>query len=231
MILSFMMMILCGAVASLAYAESVAKPLPPSLAMNTNTELSQKSTPAQDVAFLFYKLANMNPNFEKKITNTPSFRNASSDEQLKILREDVPMLQMGYRNFVPQMHKIIIRTKVGSKAIIGQKNGVELSFGGDPKQPVYFPYAWGGDQFAVLADGIDQFKFLPMKLETASRISGKIDNDGQSTLLLELQPIKADGRNPFPLDGVPQWLFMTNISRAWLLNQYHEILWEYTAKP
>jgi hypothetical protein len=230
-----MIMAMCGGFASSAYAADTATPsiktLPPSLAMNPNSELTQKATSAQDIAFLFYKLANIDPNLEQKITNTPSFKNASAEDQLKILRQDVPLLKMGFRNFVPQFHNIIIRTRVGSKVSIGQKNGIELSFGGDPKSPIYFPYLWGGDRLAVLADGIDQFKFLPMKLDTASRVSGKMDANGQSTLLLELKPMKADGSNQFPLDGVPQWLLLTKISKAWLMNNYHEVLWEYKAAP
>ena len=220
-----------GATAHAANIEPTAnvKDLPPSLALNTQSELAMKPTSSQDVAFLFYKLAKLNPDFQTKITATPSFKDANQQQQLDILRKDVPILQMGYRNFVADAHKIIVRTNVKSKAMIGQRNGIELSFGGDPKGPIYFPYQWGGDRFAVLADGIDEFKFLPMKLETASRATGKINADGTTTLLLELNPIKADGRNPYPLDGVPQWLLMTKISRAWLLNEYREVLWDYTA--
>jgi hypothetical protein len=202
-------------------------PAAPALAINPATPLTQKASSAQDIAFLFYKLSGKNPDFAKMVAQTNSFQSATPEAQQTTLTKDVPMMEMGFRNFAPALHPIIIRTTVQTKVNIGNKNGIEITFGGDPKSPVYFPYIWGGDHFAVLADGIEQFKFLPMKLETASRIGGKIDANGTSTLILELKPIKADGRNPFPLDGIPQWLFMTKIVKAYLVNQYLEVLWEY----
>jgi hypothetical protein len=74
--------------------------------------------------------------------------------------------------------------------------------------------------------GIDTFKLLPMTMETASNTSRKIKNN-RAILILELKPHSADALRPMVLDGIAQYLLLTEIKRARLVNEYYEVLWEY----
>lgn len=214
-----------------------AKPVvPPALVMNPETDLSRKASSPEDIAFHFHRAASVKPDFVGLISNTPSFQKADKATQDIMLRDDVAVLEMGFHNFVPDANPIIVRTKVTVKPVLGRQNGFVVGFAGQtqnpqkPQNPIYFPYLWGGQNFAVLADGIEQFSFLPMKMDTASAMSGKINKDWSGTFIFELKPISADAQKPFTLDGVSQWLLMTKIVKASLVNEYLEVLWQYEAK-
>lgn len=215
------------------FAEVVKAPIvPPALVIDPATDLNKKASSAEDIAFHFHRKAGVKPDTIAFIESTPAYQKADAALKQKMIRNNATMLDMSFLNFVPSANPIIVRTKVGVKAIFGNKNGLDVRFAGqdlNPKSPIYFPYAWGKQNFAVLANGIENFAFLPMKLETASNASRKINKDGTATFIFELSPISADAQKPFKLDGIDQWLLMTSIKRAHLVNEYLEVLWSYEA--
>jgi hypothetical protein len=221
----FITIVLCSGFASQSNAEAI-KPTPNLLILNPKSDLNITPSHGKDIAFAFTKLSGKIPDFKGILEQSPAFQTADQATKNKMILEDIPIFEMEFHNLDITTKPIIIRTNVTTKASVGTNNGLIVEFGNDTKTPVYFPYHWGGQNYAVLVHGIDTFKLLPMTMETASNTSRKIKNN-RAILILELKPHSADALRPMVLDGIAQYLLLTEIKRARLVNEYYEVLWEY----
>jgi len=187
-------------------------------------------TKAQEIYFLFSKLAGRNPDIENMIKSLPGYGAAGiakRNEYSKLIAN----MQADYATLDPKAEIIVIRTGVDVHVEMGKFRGLraELPNSLMQKSAIYFPYSWNGTDIAVIPDMLEPFMDVPLgqkeAMDAATRTMGN-----RATMVLELRPVKADGRKPMELDGMNQWLLMTRLVGVTYYNQNLKEIWSWKDK-
>ncbi len=193
------------------------------------------ATPAEDVGFTFYKMAGATPDYKTILREDPAFKSASPQDQAKLEEQLALQMKLRFMNFNPENKLITIRSAVRMDASIGTPPGLNITFGrrDDKKKgknkPVFFPYAFGPQMVAVIANGIEKYEYIRMSPIEASHVARKISGNS-ATMVLQVLPTQVDSQQPFLVDGeMPLWLMMGEIAQIVFYNDNAEALWSYRA--
>lgn len=191
------------------------------------------TTPAstgEEVGFTFYKLARAVPDYPTMVRESDAYKAAAA--ALKQATEDQLALEMRLRftNFNADGRFITIRTAVKMKASVGVPTGLNVDFGNDPgKGPLYFPYQFGPQIIALVANGIENYSHIRMSPIEASHASRKIDA-GAVTMVLQVLPTQVDAKQPLQIESdMPVWLMLGEIAQLVFFNDNAEVVWMYQA--
>ncbi len=192
-------------------------------------------TTAEDVGFTFYKMAGAVPNYKSIVHEDPAYKNALPVDQAKLEEQLALQMQLRFTNFNPENRLITIRSAVRVDASVGAPPGLNIIFGRrDDKEkgrekPIFFPYPFGPQMVAVIANGIEQYRYIRLSPIEASHIARKISNN-TATMVLQVLPKQVDAKQPFMTEGdMPVWLMMGDIAQLVLFNNNAEVLWSYRA--
>ena len=191
-----------------------------------DTSLLTMPTTSKNVAFIFHKLANRKPEFDRAIRDSAEFKSAPASEQEKILDLEERKLAIEFANIDPKREVIVARSAVELEVNTINNPGLKVKLPGTQGSALYFPYSWAGQDFALIPDQFDLFLNLPMTQVEASAASARIGG-GAAAMVVELRAIAADGNRQMVLDGMPQWLLMTKVLAVTFYNQYLETIWSW----
>ncbi len=189
----------------------------------------------QDIGMMFYKLIGGTPPFDVWIDTSPAYLKMNVEEQTRFKDAELPRLRAAFARLdlsrTPIVVRASVRTEIVSKpaTVPGQPpvNMIKIDFA--PDRSVYFPYLVAGQTIAVIPNGIDLYREIPLTDREATAIRARHDVGGMTTLVLEISPRIADGRAPVMMDGESQWLLIGEIGFIGLYNSSAEVLWSYQA--
>lgn len=200
----------------------------------TQDHLTRPST-AQDVGLLFYRMTNQTPPYDLWIKDRPGFDKLAPMDQDKFAATELPRLEREFISTAPETTPIVVRSAVKLRIEAVKRAGpgslpknvlrIDYPVSGN----VYFPYPLPERTIAVIPNGIELYREIPLTEDEAKAIRARLDINGNATLVLEIVPRMADGTKPMKLDGIDQWLMFGELGYIALYNNYIDLLWSYQA--
>lgn len=200
--------------------------LPASAQVLKRTNLNKPSS-NYDIGMMFYKLSGKRPDFVQWIQSESRYKTATPAQQQSLLGR-VSDLQLTYEGLDPKRVPLVIRVplRLTLEKVRGTgKDVLVIEFPSDGD--VYFPYVVNGQPIAVIPNGIDVYRRIPVTPTEADNLRIHTDPGGMSTMVLELQAVSADAKTPMVLDNVPQWLMIGEINSLAFYNGRLETLWAF----
>jgi len=193
----------------------------------TQAQLLEKSTSAKDVSFLFHKMAGIPIDYRQWAAQTQEYATAVEQRKESVLNEQILKLQMEHAGLDQDKSDIIIRTQITTKVDDTPEIGLHLDFSADG--PLFFPYNYLEENYAVIAQNIDLLKFIPLgKLESAY-IKNKISMHGKTYMVLKVRPHRVDATEKTEIYKKKYWLMLGRIASMHLYNTELETLWSWTS--
>lgn len=196
------------------------------------------------VAFAFYKLGGVMPDFKAWVESRPEFEDVRISDRDVYTRNEILSLKQRFAsyNLDNELISVKIIADLGVEEI--QTYGsfdpnaprrFHLSANPNSKEILYFPYDVNGQYIAVIANKIETLLTKEVDEALFESIRRDIEFDenrksGRIVLNFLLRPVSADMNQPMLLDGKNQWLMMAEIamfSAETLSNG--TMIWEYRA--
>lgn len=199
--------------------------------------LTDRTSTAEEVAFTFYKLSKTKPDFKRWADNTEIPRSVTVAEYPAYRRALLRRLISLYDSYDPEQ-SLTVRVKASISMRIRPKYsmdnapfvpGVEISLGDDKKTP-YFPYRVADQWVSIVVKDLERVLSINLsegslgKFRHAFRLLGP--GPRPVTIMMRLKPLSADATAPMHLNGIDQWLLLTEIVNASLWNADGELVWE-----
>lgn len=191
-------------------------------------------TTAEDIGFTFYKMANAAPDYETIIKANPDYKNTPPESQAAFLEQQKLQMQLRFTNYNPENKLITIRSAIYIDAKVGVPAGLNIAFKKKEittpnNDPIFFPYPFGPQMVAVIANGIENYKYIRLSPIEASNAARKIDGN-TATMVVQILPKYVDAQRPFmSSDNMPVWLMMGDIAQIIFFNDNAETIWSYQA--
>lgn len=196
----------------------------------------ETSTTGEDVAIAYFKTANIKPDFDKWARGSEAFKSIAPARVPEFVEKEKQRLlkkwnERGADGFIFEINapvSIELKTVTDEKG--QEKYLMEIAF--EEGKVDYFPYAFQDYNFAVIPHGMEtmlvqelpksQFDLLFQEfVETAA---------GPAILRIQLKPSKSYTGQPYEMDGVEQWILLTDIATMALASVKNEAqLWNYGA--
>ncbi len=192
------------------------------------TDLEKPST-SHEVALLYYKMNGIRPNFEEWITNDNRYIGAQTNQRAALMMTEKTRLSRNYEELVVKQAYLKVRIQVSATVTRSKLGATVLKVEFPGKGAVYFPYTVGGQNIAVIPNGIDIYREVPLTPDQATYLQTKLDPSGRTTMVLELVPVTADNKQQMLLDDTPQWLLLAEIGYISLYNNLMENIWSLQA--
>lgn len=194
-------------------------------------DTNRQASSARDVAMLFYKMTGQTPDFVMWAKKTPAYRNAREIHKQDVLKNKSLELELKFNKLEPEEQIIristLIPTDVDYKVKDPERRGIYIDW---PFEEVpYFPYVYDGLNIAVIADGLENYKFIKLDEPAAKFVAAHKSPGHDTRVVIELLPVAADGEKPLSLDNHRQWPILGKIARLELLNRDNVPLWQYKA--
>lgn len=168
------------------------------------------------IASLFYKLSNAEPDFRKWAMETDAFKEAAEFDKATILHREESKLRQDFSNFNFKDAVVIYFDVSLENYSLSQEN----FFFPEITRDTYLPYFYAGEEYVVLLKGIEKFGAVPVPKQVADRIqeeSGKVE--------FTIIPEKAENAAPIQIDGVNRWVIVGQIAEFRLWNQNRTTLY------
>lgn len=188
---------------------------------------------AFDVGMIFYKLVGGQPSFEDWITATTHYKGLPAKDQPQYLSRETARLSQEFLSLNIEKTAVVVRTAIKVELLKrppvnpGDPAIHVLKLDLPPDNEVYFPYTVGDQIIAVIPNGVDLYREIPLTAVEAVAIRRRLPPLGQVTLVLEIAPKMADGKAPMMMHNVEQWLLVGEIGFLGLYNSSTDVLWSY----
>ena len=186
-------------------------------------------TSTRDVFFLFSKLSGRDPQIENRVKATKEYGAAGIADRNKF-SGTISELQSAYLETKAENAVIVVRTAVNihintdTKTLNATLSGIDM-----PNARIYFPYRWYGADVAVIPDVIEPYMDVPLSQEETEDAAAK-NGSNRATMVVELKPVKADGKTQMNLDGVNQWLLLGHVVGVTYYSQDLQEIWSWKDK-
>lgn len=199
--------------------------------------LTDRTSTAEEVAFTFYKLSKTKPDFKRWADNTDIPRSVTVAEYPAYRRLLLRRLISLYNAYDPEKSLTVrVRANISLRArpkysLEGTSfaPGVEISLGDDKKTP-YFPYRVADQWVSVVVKDLQRVLSINLSEDSLGRFKHAFRLLGAGerpvTIMIRLKPLSADATAPMHLNGIDQWLLLTEIINASLWNAEGELVWE-----
>ena len=138
-------------------------------------------------------------------------------------------LSRNYDELNPKTAHLKIRVQVLASVGRSKLGATVLKVEFPGKGAVYFPYTVGGKNIAVIPNGIDIYREIPLTSDQVAYLQAKLDPTGRTTMVLEIVPVTADHKQQMLLDQTAQWLLLGEIGYISLYNNLMENVWSFQA--
>ncbi len=205
------------------------------IADTAHARLKDGRSTSEDVAIAFFKTGGGTPDFTAWAQHHPDF-NITPRMGIPALLASEEQRLIGVWNAYDPRAPITIRTEGMVELMTGPDKEGKDSYtmkitlpGGDA---AYFPYEYAGNKFAVIPQKLEQIHLQTMPKEQFDLIyrnlGGKLQ--GNVRIFVELIPFQAYIDRPYPLDGIDQWVLVSDIASLAILPKRGENpLWSYSA--
>ncbi len=191
-------------------------------------QLFEDSTVPKDVALLFYKMSGRTINYQEWAQNTQEYATAVDSKKETVLQEEIAKLEVEYATVEEDQTDVIIRSNITTKVEDSPRSGLHLDFSAEG--PLFFPYQYMNENFAVIAQNIDLLKFIPLGKLEATYIKNKISDHGRTYMVLKVRPHRVDSKGKTEIFNQKFWLMLGRIASIHLYNKDLETLWSWTAE-
>ncbi len=198
------------------------------IAAPSKAQLLERATSAKDVALLFHKMAEQPIDYEAWAKQTQEYATAVDMRKDAVLKQSKADLEIEYNAVDPKQSDIVIRTYIHSNVTDAPKVGLNLDFSADG--PLFFPYEFMEQNYAVIAQNIDLLKFIPLGHLEAAYIRNKISAKGKTYMVLKVRPHRVDAQEKAQIYNDDFWLMLGRIASIHLYNKELETLWSWTAE-
>lgn len=188
-----------------------------------------------DVGLMFHKLLGTTPSFDDWIKASNAYKRVPPNYQSTYLTQEAVKWRQKYESLDIDRSAVVIRAAINIEVarrpalLSGETTVNTLRLLLPENREIYFPYQIGDQMIAVIPNGLDLYREIPLMDTESKFIRHNIDPTGSVTLVLEIVPKMADGKSPITLDGVPQWPLIGEIGFLGLYNDKTEPLWTYQA--
>lgn len=196
------------------------------------------------VAFAFYKLCGVMPDFKAWVEGRPEFADVRFSDRDAYTRNEILSLKQRFAAY--DLDKELVEVKIVADL------GVEeiKAYGSfDPNEPrrfrlsanpgggsiLYFPYEMNEQYIAVIANNLEKVLVKEVDESAFRDIRRGIEYDesarkGRVVLNFLLRPVSADMKQPMLLDGKNQWLMMAEIATFSVETPLDgQVIWDYRA--
>lgn len=199
---------------------------------------------SERVAFAFYKLGGVMPDFKAWVESRPEFEDVRISDREVYTRNEILSLKQRFASY--NLDNELISVK-----IIADLGVEEIQTYGsfDPSEPrrfrlsanpgggsvLYFPYEMNGQYIAVIANNLEKVLTKDVDESTFEGIQREIEYDaraktGRVLLNFLLRPVSADMKQPMFLDGRNQWLMMAEMATFSVATPLEgSVIWDYRA--
>ncbi len=193
-----------------------------------NAQFLDVSTKSRDVALLFHKMGGLDIDYKEWAMDTQEYATAVDGRKSSVLKDEIAAVQLKYTELDDKKTDIVIRTQIAAKVEKRKDvNGLALDFSVDG--PLFFPYKYMNEEYALIAKNIDLLKFIPLGKLEASYIGNKLSGHGKTYMILKLRPYKVDTTKKTPVYDNEFWMMLSRVASIHLYNTDLESLWSWTA--
>jgi hypothetical protein len=176
------------------------------------------------IAMLYEKIRHPQntPDFEDWVRQTPDYNDAQLVDRPALVLKESKELKNTYDLMTPSEPITIV-----IKAHISGYSATEQGFLVTNFQKLtYFDYAYSGERYALVPNGISSYQWLKAVPEEVKEIMKESDNGKSANLVLSLVPTQIDPK-PMALDGKKHKLMMADISKIemWSKDGTH-VIWD-----
>lgn len=204
----------------------------PLVALNAQSFLQASS--ARDVAFSFYKTAEATPNYERWIKQSEPYLSTPQAKWAEVIDRQTVFLSNAFQNHDHERDLIIVKSK--ARAVLDEPHttgaeSTKLTFKFQKEKnnrEVFFPYDYGGDNFAVIVDGLDELKEFTINPKEVPYIKSQLTKRTVD-IVLRLAPVSADIETPYMIENEPFWMLGTRVASLSLWNEADIMIYEYIA--
>lgn len=212
-----------------------------SAAIPAQAQISRKPSSAEEVAFTFYKLSNTKPDFKRWVDEMPVPAEVSVAAKPAYKRAMLRRLRTMYENHDPEKFltiragaAVVMRRPPKDIVFVAPEDayipGFDISLSDTPKAP-YFPYPVADQWVTIIVKDLEEALSVDMTEEQVEKLKpgfGLYKNMHKKsvTLFLTLKPLSADASAPLRMNGIDQWLLMSEIVNISLWNEDDELIWQ-----
>ncbi len=199
-----------------------------------NAQEQSKLSNDENVAIFFYKAGGLVPNFDRWIRERPPYKTISPARRNQVFLKEKKRLQKKYQTLNLSKDYISIKTFVRLlPEMLTNKDGkksyfVKVIF--DQGLDVfYFPYIFLEERIAVVPDQLQKHMSAEIESYQYDFISSYATGSSTFPMNIQLRVLQADLSQPYKMDGVEQWVLLTDVVSLDVWNQSNRLLWQYTA--
>lgn len=191
---------------------------------------------SEDVAIAFFKTANVKPDFTKWARESREFKTTAPARVDDFLYKESQRLLRRWNEYDPETTLIRVGATVSVVLEHFAKDGGEafrMTMSFDKGDVTYFPYEFQNYKFAVVPQKIETLLKQAISREQFDLISADFKGAtvGSAKMEVQLKPVRSYLRQPYMLDGVEQWMMLTDtVTLALKSSRSGAALWTYGAE-
>lgn len=171
-----------------------------------------------EVASLFYKMTNQEPQFKKWAETSKAYHQAPEYDKEAILKqEEIRLREIFYNVFTDELINVQIQINMRNYSEIQEK-----LFFGEISADTFFAYGAFGENFALIAPGIEQYSSMSLSKEATESIEKQ--SGGVAVAEFTLKPVRAEKSAPIPIDESDYWSILCEVAAFRLWNKDRTIL-------
>ncbi len=192
-----------------------------------HAQFIEEASSSLEVAIAYHKLAEQIPDFELWASYTQEYGTALEDSKAEVLEEETQRLQKAFAFYDHTVTPINIRTLVD----VGVKQGDEpkLSIIFPNKPNTYFPYTYGGRDYALITENSDVLGDIPLTVLEAEQVQEKLPENGKTLLVLNTVPYTVNTKEFVKDKNLQRLPMLAKIGGISLYNSDLEIVWSWKA--
>jgi hypothetical protein len=192
-----------------------------------------RASSAEDVALLFYRMANARPSFDLWIKETEPYSVTALARREEVYAAQMARLTQAWQKLNPATSVITITTPA-----VGHVQMTSPAGGETQQIPVlnirfaqgkadYFPYDFREERFVVIPAHLESRLNPVLSLDQAKNLQAVLGTGKNLRLVMTLKPIRSDISGVQDVDGVPSWLMSADVASLSLWTTSGSLVWEY----
>ncbi|MBN8520507.1 MAG: hypothetical protein J0L77_01230 [Alphaproteobacteria bacterium] len=194
-----------------------------------------QASSAEDVALLFYRMANARPSFDLWIKETEPYSVTALARRDEVYASQMARLVQAWQKLDPATSVITLVTPAIGK--------VEITSSADSKTPPvsvlnirfahgladYFPYDFREERFVVIPTKLKERMNPVLTPDLAKNLQAALGTGKNLRLVMTLKPLRSDISGVQDIDGIPSWLMSADIASLSLWTPAGSLVWEYVS--
>lgn len=198
------------------------------VAGEVKAQFIDEASPPQNVAIAYYKISEKIPNFQQWASYTQEYGTALEESKDAVLAEETVRLERAFSFYDHTTTPVTIRTLVDVEVKEGDKQP-KLSISFPKKTASYFPYSFGGEHFALIAENSDILGDIDIGPLEVEQIYKRLEQGGRAVLVLNTVPYKTNTEDTIKSGSLHMQPLLAKIGGISLYNSELETIWAWKA--